>query len=267
MNGDRSDAGGAFRLDSTIPGGVPRAFDVFLGDWRTHVGDGFPMPGFTSATMADFRVSARAARVGDVAITDMMGASALRTAGALPEAEDQVRLYAVYRGAWTLGDSPRHSSHTVVAGPAKAVALGRFDDVEPRLAPALTQAAKDIADSLLADPGLSAAMLAGRLNVSVRTLHRAFATTQESVTAYIRRRRLEEARLALSSQPGRPAISEIAAHWQFADSSHFSRAFKRQYGQAPTDYVRSGARLCGHTGRHGTGAGRSAEPGGPRPAV
>ncbi|MFJ2931498.1 helix-turn-helix domain-containing protein [Streptomyces sp. NPDC087219] len=121
----------------------------------------------------------------------------------------------------------------------KAVAKGRFDDVEPRLAPALTQAAKDLAQRRLADPELSPAMLARELNVSVRTLHRAFAAVGEQVTTYIRHRRLHEARLALASPSGRLSISELAAHWQFADGSHFTRAFKKRYGQTPTEYARS----------------------------
>ncbi|WP_327386774.1 helix-turn-helix domain-containing protein [Streptomyces sp. NBC_01207] len=121
----------------------------------------------------------------------------------------------------------------------KAVAKGRFDDVEPRLAPALAQAAKDLADRRLADPELSPAMLARELNVSVRTLHRAFAAVGEQVTTYIRHRRLHEARLALASPSGRLSISELAAHWQFADGSHFTRAFKKYYGQTPTEYARS----------------------------
>ncbi|MFD9187312.1 helix-turn-helix domain-containing protein [Streptomyces phaeochromogenes] len=122
---------------------------------------------------------------------------------------------------------------------AKAVALHRFDDVEPRLAPALAQAAKDLANGQLADPELSPPMLARQLNVSVRTLQRTFATTGESATAYIRHRRLEEARLALTTPSGRLSVSELAAHWQFADSSHFIRAFKKRYGQTPTEYARS----------------------------
>ncbi|WP_345522113.1 helix-turn-helix domain-containing protein [Streptomyces echinatus] len=89
---------------------------------------------------------------------------------------------------------------------AKAVAKGRFDDVEPRLAPALTQAAKDLADRRLTDPELSPAMLARELNVSVRTLHRAFAAVGEPVGTYIRRRRLHEARLALAA-PSRLSVS------------------------------------------------------------
>ncbi|MFJ3913687.1 helix-turn-helix domain-containing protein [Streptomyces vinaceus] len=122
---------------------------------------------------------------------------------------------------------------------AKAVVKGRFDDVEPRLAPALTQAAKDLADRRLADPELSPAMLARELNVSVRTLHRAFAAVGEQVSTYIRHRRLDEARLALVAPSGRLSISELAAHWQFADGSHFTRAFKKHYGQTPTEYARS----------------------------
>ncbi|MFI6165468.1 helix-turn-helix domain-containing protein [Nocardia sp. NPDC051052] len=120
----------------------------------------------------------------------------------------------------------------------KAVALGHFDDVEPRLAPALTQAAKNLADRRLADPELSPTVLARELNVSLRTLQRAFAAEGESVAAYIQHRRLQEARLALTSR-NRLSVSELAAYWQFADRSHFIRAFKRAYGLTPTEYART----------------------------
>ncbi|MFD3375092.1 MULTISPECIES: helix-turn-helix domain-containing protein [unclassified Streptomyces] len=121
---------------------------------------------------------------------------------------------------------------------AKGVLTQTFDDTEPLLAPALAQAARDIADCRLTDPDLSPATLARELNVSVRTLHRAFAKTDDSVTAYIRRRRLEQSRLELTAPGPRPNVSEIAAHWQFADSSHFVRAFKKEYGQTPSEYAR-----------------------------
>ncbi|MEU1301488.1 helix-turn-helix domain-containing protein [Streptomyces shenzhenensis] len=121
----------------------------------------------------------------------------------------------------------------------KGVLMQAFDDCEPRLAPAVAQAARDIVDSRLTDPDLTPAALARELNVSVRTLHRAFAQTEESVSAYIRRRRLEQARLELAAPVGRPSVSELAAHWRFTDSSHFIRAFKKQYGQTPTEFVRS----------------------------
>ncbi|WP_234048037.1 helix-turn-helix domain-containing protein [Streptomyces liliifuscus] len=312
-------ARGAFALDSTAPGAAPRGFNAFRSEWETQLGDGFRLPAFSAATTGDFRVRSRGTKVGDVAITDLHGVSAVRTAGTPRGVEDQVRLYVVRRGAWTLGSPPDRGEHTVSAGQfmlrhfgppthidtaphttakilflpsamlgpllgnriitgsadspevrllvahtnmvhatmadlspagvhaahsslielAKAVAQSRFDDMEPRLAPALAQAAKNLADSQLADPELSPTMLARELNVSVRTLQRAFATVGESVTAYIRHRRLEEARLALTAGPGRPSVSELAAHWQFADSSHFIRAFKKRYGQTPTEYARA----------------------------
>jgi AraC family transcriptional regulator, positive regulator of tynA and feaB len=124
------------------------------------------------------------------------------------------------------------------------VAIRRFDDVEPRLAPALVRAAKDLANSHLADPELSAPMLARELNVSIRTLQRAFAAAGESVTAYIRHLRLEEARFALTAS-ARLSVSELAAYWQFADSSQFVRAFKKHYGQTPAEYARSPQKTSG----------------------
>ncbi|MGW4128566.1 helix-turn-helix domain-containing protein [Amycolatopsis japonica] len=121
---------------------------------------------------------------------------------------------------------------------AKGVLRREFDDVEPRLAPALARAAMEIAERRLTDPELTPASLARELNVSVRTLHRAFAMAEESVAAYIRRRRLEHARLELAAPLGRPSVSEVAARWQFADSSHFIRAFKNHYAQTPAEFAR-----------------------------
>jgi AraC-like DNA-binding protein len=139
---------------------------------------------------------------------------------------------------------------------ARGVMRSEFDDVEPRLAPALARAAMEIADWCLADPGLTPAALAGQLNVSVRTLHRAFAAAGETVAAYIRRRRLEQARLELQAPPlERPGVSELAARYHFADGSHFARAFKARYGQAPAEFARASG------GQAGAGTGSARRPG------
>ncbi|MCS7482874.1 helix-turn-helix domain-containing protein [Umezawaea endophytica] len=132
-----------------------------------------------------------------------------------------------------------HAARGTLVELAIAVVLGRVDDSEPLLGPALAQAAKGIANSRLADPELSPAMLARELKISVRTLQRAFAATGESVNTYVRHRRLDEARRALSTLSGHSRVSEVAAHWQFADSSHFTREFKKRFGRTPTDYARS----------------------------
>ncbi|MFF7188947.1 helix-turn-helix domain-containing protein [Streptomyces sp. NPDC008222] len=318
--GNADGSGGASSGDCALPDTAPRPFDLFRSGWETEIGDGFPLPTFSPATTRDFRVKSRATKVGDVAITDLHGASPIRTEGPLNGVEDQVRMYVVQRGSWTLraqlarseqtvsagqfllrhigrplhfetppdttakvlvlpaamlkpllgerqsitgsadsaevrllvahsnmiyetvadlGSAGVHAAHSTLIELAKAVARQRVDDAEPRLAPALAQAAKDLADSHLADPELSGTMLARELNVSVRNLQRAFAAAGESVSAYIRRRRLEEARLALTAPSGRLSVSELAAHWQFADSSHFIRAFKKHYGRTPIEYARS----------------------------
>jgi AraC family transcriptional regulator, positive regulator of tynA and feaB len=110
----------------------------------------------------------------------------------------------------------------------KGVAGNRVDD---SITPALVQAARHLADSRLTDPALTSAAVARDLHISLRTLQRAFAQQAESFTDYVRRRRLEEAHRALLTAPS--TVSELAARFQFADSSHFVRAFRRRYGHTP----------------------------------
>ncbi|MGW4731126.1 helix-turn-helix transcriptional regulator [Streptomyces shenzhenensis] len=307
----------SFSLDSRHAATTGRG--DFERSWHTYVGDGFPLPRFSSATATDFRLRFRATRVRDVAITSVDGASAARTADGPGHDADQVRLWLVHSGAWALGSKRNAVEHTVVAGHfllrhaarmhhfavpprtraqcivlpaapfplllggrevagradtaevrllvahagmveemlpdlspagvkaardtlvelAAAVTHHGFDDVNTHLASALARAAKNLAEQRLADAELSPTMLARELNVSVRTLQRAFAAGGESMTAYIRERRLESARQALSAS--RLSVSETAAHWQFADGSHFSRAFKQRYGLTPTEYARHNA--------------------------
>jgi AraC family transcriptional activator of tynA and feaB len=310
---------GPFHLDTTVPHSAQPGFDAFQDTWETQIGDSFPMPAFSQATTEDYRVRTRAAQVRDVGIIDAHGTSALRTVEVQDDVEDQIKMYVVRRGSWTLGGSSALGEHTVSAGqfllhharrltpfetvphttakilvlptallvpllgnrtvigsaasaevrllmahtnmvhatlndlgPAgvraahsslielvKAVATGQFDDAERLLAPALGQAAKDLAEQRLNDPELSPTMLAHELHVSPRTLQRAFAATGESVATYIRHRRLEQARLALTSTSNHLSITELAAYWQFADTSHFTRSFKTRYGQTPTEYARA----------------------------
>ncbi|BET45296.1 MULTISPECIES: helix-turn-helix domain-containing protein [Streptomyces] len=125
---------------------------------------------------------------------------------------------------------------------ARAAAGGGLDDVEPLLSPALAQAARDLADRRLTDPALSPSAVARELNVSPRTLQRAFAREGRPLSTYIRRRRLEEACRALVAPHRRMTVTEIAARWQFADSGHFARAFRKYYGRTPTDYAATAAR-------------------------
>ncbi|MEU8874110.1 helix-turn-helix domain-containing protein [Streptomyces javensis] len=144
----------------------------------------------------------------------------------------------VQRTVNDLSPTGAHASRNALLELVKGLILDHFDDREPTFAPVLAQAARDLADARLTDADLSPAAVAAHLHVSVRTLQRAFASLDESFSAYIRRRRLEAAAEALTA-PGPPlSVSEAAALWHFADSSHFIRAFKKQYQATPAQFAR-----------------------------
>lgn len=85
----------------------------------------------------------------------------------------------------------------------------------------------------LRDINLSPAAIAVALGVSVRSLHRSFDSSGETVSSMIRIKRLARAK----DEIGRgEAISRVAYRWAFSDASHFSRAFKAHYEVSPSDY-------------------------------
>jgi AraC family transcriptional regulator, positive regulator of tynA and feaB len=86
----------------------------------------------------------------------------------------------------------------------------------------------------IARPDLTPATIAQAHSVSVRTVHRVFEQSGETLGALIRRRRLARARLELVE--GINPITTIAARWGFSDPSHFTRAFRAQYGTSPTAF-------------------------------
>ncbi|MEU6405904.1 helix-turn-helix transcriptional regulator [Streptomyces sp. NPDC046985] len=144
----------------------------------------------------------------------------------------------VQRTVSGLSPAGAHASRNALLELAKGLVLDCFDDREPAFTPALAQAAKDLADTRLTDAELSPAAVAAQLHVSLRTLQRAFAHLDESFSAYIRRRRLEEAAKALSAPDSRLRVSEAAALWHFTDSSHFIRSFKKRYHATPAHFAR-----------------------------
>lgn len=89
----------------------------------------------------------------------------------------------------------------------------------------------------LADPGLSPSMIAAAHHVSVRTLHRLYEVQGETVSASIRRRRLERCRQDLldPSLRDRP-VGAVGARWGFRDAAAFSRSFCATYGMPPGEY-------------------------------
>jgi AraC family transcriptional activator of tynA and feaB len=81
---------------------------------------------------------------------------------------------------------------------------------------------------------LGPAEVAGSLGISLRHLHRVFASTGNSMGEYVRVRRLEECRKDLMNpQHGEKSITDIAFSHGFSDAAHFSHSFRRQFGMSP----------------------------------
>jgi AraC-like DNA-binding protein len=100
-------------------------------------------------------------------------------------------------------------------------------------------AVKSFIDAQLADSGLNPDRIASANGISVRYLHHLFQGDGQSVTEWIRERRLDQSRKGLESADLRAlTVNEIGLRSGFNNDAHFRRAFKSRYGVAPRDYRR-----------------------------
>jgi len=92
----------------------------------------------------------------------------------------------------------------------------------------------------LSDPTLSPAAIAEGLKLSPRYLRMIFANdSDETVSAYILRRRLEESARQIADPHWRGhTITEIAFRWGFNSAPHFARSFRDRYDCSPREYRR-----------------------------
>jgi AraC-like DNA-binding protein len=88
----------------------------------------------------------------------------------------------------------------------------------------------------LADPGLSPERIAREQHISVRQLYKLWTHNELSLSEWIMSERLEGARRALATPAPPSTIGTIARRWGFADSTHFSRRFRRAYGLSPREW-------------------------------
>lgn len=103
-------------------------------------------------------------------------------------------------------------------------------------------------DANLHDPELSAAGIAEAHFVSLRYLQYLFHQENQTVTGYIRDRRLERCRIdlqdpALQNMP----ILRVAQRSGFHDPSHFSKCFKAAYSLSPREYRARWGTQADHT--------------------
>lgn len=88
----------------------------------------------------------------------------------------------------------------------------------------------------LRDPELNISKIAKRLDLTPSTVHRAWEGEADSLTSWIWSMRLQGAEQDLRQQAHHHrTITEIAYHWGFSSSAHFSRAFRRHFGVPPKE--------------------------------
>lgn len=86
---------------------------------------------------------------------------------------------------------------------------------------------------------LSADLICARFHISRSTLYRLF-EPMGGVARYIRERRLVRIHSLLSAAERRPHLQRLAESHGFKTAAHFSRAFREQFGYAPSELVARG---------------------------
>jgi acetamidase/formamidase/AraC-like DNA-binding protein len=96
-------------------------------------------------------------------------------------------------------------------------------------------------ESRLADSDLTPGAIARAEGLSERYVQKLFETAGENFTSFVRRRRLERCRADFDNpQCDHLSISDICFRWGFNEASHFSRAFREQFGLSPRAYRHQG---------------------------
>lgn len=83
--------------------------------------------------------------------------------------------------------------------------------------------------------------IAAAAGCSVRTLQAAFRSTHNlTVVGYVRRQRLEHARMQLvHGDAGMLTVTEVALRWGFSNPGRFSSAYRQMFGRSPSEDLAS----------------------------
>ncbi|MGD9659480.1 MAG: helix-turn-helix domain-containing protein [Methylocystis sp.] len=141
-----------------------------------------------------------------------------------------IRCFAAHAGELTDESFAAATDHC-----ADLIALSAADPLQysatARSRDATLRRVKRFLEARLGDPSLDPSMTARALGLSIRYLNALFEAEGMSLMRYVWARRLEHCRADLSAQTHIP-IGDIAFRWGFSDLSHFSRSFRRRFGQS-----------------------------------
>lgn len=118
-----------------------------------------------------------------------------------------------------------------------SVCLGQASPDRPNHSRDLAARIDNFIETHLDDPALAPNEIAAEVGVSVRHLHRLFSMNGETVSDWIRERRIRQCGNDLSDpRLCDRSITDIAFSWGFSDSAHFSRSFKKTFGVSPREF-------------------------------
>lgn len=133
-----------------------------------------------------------------------------------------------------LANAESHAVLDAILALLRPVLMPRQSEPIAAPPPAVMTKAKAVIEHHLADETLCPDRIASAAGTSVRNLHRLFAQFETSVGRYILERRLNRCAEAILQSDVK--ITHIALSWGFKDLSHFSRAFKSEFGVSPSEY-------------------------------
>jgi AraC-like DNA-binding protein len=140
---------------------------------------------------------------------------------------------AVGSGAWHLADATLNLLAAAFADQLTHAGTAGLSNCEAGL---LLRIRTHI-EQRLDDPDLDVASIAAAHHVSVRRLQKLFADDEQTVTGWIRNRRIEHCRKDLANPAlADRTVSSIATRWGMFDPAYFSRLFKSTYGLSPREY-------------------------------
>jgi transcriptional regulator GlxA family with amidase domain len=95
----------------------------------------------------------------------------------------------------------------------------------------------------ISNPGLNVAIVAAQLGITPRYVHLLLEQSGRTFMQHVLRERLERAAQLLDADKGQNRkIADIALEAGFADLSHFNRAFRRHFGDTPSNMRARNAR-------------------------